>query len=159
MQELVQHIDVCVGNEEDAQIMLGVSAGETDVETGRLDRAGFEAMLREMKERFGFRLVASTLRESHSASDNGWSAVAFDGDSVCHGPHYDLHLVDRGGGGAAFSAGLIFGLVEGMTLEDTVSFAAAASALKQTVIGDFNLNSLAEVKALAEGSKSGRVER
>ena len=159
MTGLMKFVDVCIGNEEDAEIMLGFKPSDTDVSRGRLSVDGYKAMFRRMKERFSFRFVASTLRESRSASDNGWSALLYDGKDFFQSRTYDIHLVDRGGGGASFSAGLIHAIMNGMVPQEAVEFAAAASALKQTVLGDFNLTSLEEVRELLNEGTSGRVQR
>ena len=159
MTSLMRNVDVCIGNEEDAEITLGFTPSDTDVSHGKLSIEGYKSMFRRLKEKFSFRFVASTLRESRSASDNGWSALLYDGKDFCTSRAYDIHLVDRGGGGASFSAGLIYAILSGMAPHDAVEFAAAASALKQTVLGDFNLTSLEEVRELLNQGGSGRVQR
>jgi len=159
MTGLMKYVDVCIGNEEDAEIMLGFKPVDTDVSKGELNLDGYKSIFTQMKEKFGFKYIASTLRESRSASDNGWSALTFDGKEFHHSRTYDIHLVDRGGGGASFAAGLIYGLLGGMSLKDTTEFAVAASALKQTITGDFNLVTVDEVMQLVGGDASGRVQR
>lgn len=159
MIPLMQYTDVLIGNEEDAEKCLGFRAGNTDVTSAELDLAGYQDCFRRLKERFGFRFIASTLRESRSASDNGWSALLYDGNQFYHTRNYDIHLVDRGGGGASFAAGLIYSLLHGYDLEKAGEFAVAASALKQTIAGDFNLVTLDEVQQLMNGNTSGRVQR
>jgi 2-dehydro-3-deoxygluconokinase len=159
MTYLMQYVDVCIGNEEDAAIMLGFKPRNTDVFKGEIDIEGYKDIFKQMRDHFGFKMVASTLRESYSASVNGWSALTYDGSQFCHSRKYEIHLVDRGGGGASFSAGLIFGLLTGRRLQDATEFAVAASALKQTILGDFNLVTQDEVNALVEGDTSGRVKR
>lgn len=158
MVPLMQYVDVCIGNEEDAEKVLGFKPENTDVNSAKLDVAGYESMFRALKERFGFRYIATTLRESYSASDNGWSALLYDGERFYQTRKYDIHLVDRGGG-ASFSAGLIYSLLNGYEIEKAGEFAAAASALKQTILGDFNLSTLSEVENLMNGDASGRVKR
>jgi 2-dehydro-3-deoxygluconokinase len=162
MNPLMEYVDVCIANEEDAQKSLGFSAGATDVEEAELDEEGYFRLARALKEHYGFERVAITLRESFSASDNGWSAVLHD-DAECAEPQrsrrYDVRLVDRVGGGDSFASGLIAGLLTKESSRDALEFAAAASALKQTIPGDFNLVSYAEVDKLWQGSGSGRVER
>ena len=86
---------------------------KTDVYQGKISIKGYEQVFAQMQERFGFKYVASTLRESYSASDNGWSTLVYDGKTFCQSRKYDIHLVDRGGGGASFSAGLIYGILQG----------------------------------------------
>ncbi len=159
MTDLMQYVDVCIGNEEDAQKVLGFVPGNTDVTAGKLELAGYEDMFRQMKERFGFRYVVSSLRESHSASDNDWSAAIYDGQTFYHSRTYKLHIVDRVGGGDSFAAGLICGLLDGKSASDALEFAVAASALKHTIPGDFNQVTRDEVMALVGGDGSGRVQR
>ena len=159
MTPLMEYVDVVVGNEADAADVFGIRAGSTDVETGQLDVAGYEAVAQELVTRFGLKFAAITLRESLSASDNRWSACLFDGESFHQGPRFDVHLVDRVGGGDAFSAGLIYGLVTGRSAADALAFGVAASCLKQTIPGDFNPVTAAEVDALARGNTAGRIQR
>lgn len=159
MIPLMQYVDGCIGNEEDAEKVLGFKPENTDVNRGELDLTGYENVFRQLRERFGFSYIASTLRESYSASDNGWSALLYDGKEFYHTRRYEIRLVDRGGGGASFAAGMIYGLLNGFDLAETGEFAAAASALKQTIVGDFNLATLEEVNALMNGNTSGRVQR
>ncbi len=159
MIPLMAYTDVCIGNEEDAEKCLGYKPGNTDVAGGALDLEGYKAIFTGMKERFGFRWIASTLRESHSASDNGWSALLYNGNRFYHTRAYQIHLIDRGGGGASFAAGLIYSLLNGFDIEKAGEFAVAASALKQTITGDFNLATLDEVTQLMNGDASGRVQR
>ncbi|MBR5712607.1 MAG: sugar kinase [Lachnospiraceae bacterium] len=159
MTDLMQYVDVCIGNEEDAQKVLGFVPGDTDVTKGSLELAGYEAMFRAMKERFGFRYVVSSLRESFSATDNAWSAAIWDGETFYHSRRYNLHIVDRVGGGDSFAAGLICGLADGKSAAEALEFAVAASALKHTIPGDFNHVTRAEVETLAGGDGSGRVQR
>ncbi len=159
MIPLMEYTDVLIGNEEDAEKCLGFKAGDTDVSNAALDISGYEDCFKRLKERFGFRFIASTLRESHSASDNGWSALLYDGNAFYHTRSYDIHLVDRGGGGASFAAGLIYSLLQGYDMQKAGEFAVAASALKQTIAGDFNLSTLDEVEQLMNGNTSGRVQR
>lgn len=156
---LMPFVDVCIGNEEDASIMLGFEPSKTDVDAGRLDVLEYKEMFKAITDTHGFKIVASTLRESRSASDNGWSTIAYDGHDFFVSRKYDLHLVDRGGGGASYSAGLICGILNGQTLAEANEFAAAASALKQTIVGDFDLVTESEVKELMQGNASGRVQR
>lgn len=159
MIPLMQYVDVCIGNEEDAEKVLGFKPENTDITKGQLDVEAYKQVFVQLKERFGFKYIGSTLRESFSASDNGWSTMIYDGKEFYHSKNYNIHLVDRGGGGASFAAGMIYGLLNKMSLADTCEFATAASALKQTIIGDFNLATLDEVKRLMGGDASGRVNR
>ncbi|MFA5577117.1 MAG: sugar kinase [Tissierellaceae bacterium] len=159
MTNLMQYVDVCIGNEEDAHLTLGFKPGDTDVTSGELELAGYKDIFKQMKDKFGFKYVISSLRESYSASDNGWSACAFDGDEFYHSRKYDIRIVDRVGGGDSFASGVIYGLLEGMNFKDALEFGVAASALKHTIHGDFNMISISEVKNLLGGDASGRVQR
>ncbi len=159
MIPLMEYTDVCIGNEEDAEKCLGFKPANTNVTKGELDENGYREVFEKLTEKFGFSYVASTLRESYSASDNGWSALVYDGKEFYRSKKYNVHLVDRGGGGASFAAGFIYGILNNYTLKETCEFATAASALKQTITGDFNLATLEEVKALRCGDASGRVKR
>jgi len=162
MRPLMEHVDVCIANEEDAEKSLGEGAGETDVEAGHLDEAGYGRLAERLRQRYGFNAVAITLRVSHSASRNGWSAMLHDGRDAAtpyRTREYDVTLVDRVGGGDSFASGLIYGLLTKDDSRRALDFAVAASALKQTIPGDFNLVSVDEVEKLAGGDGSGRVER
>ncbi|WP_432404013.1 PfkB family carbohydrate kinase [Wukongibacter sp. M2B1] len=159
MTKLMQYVDVCIGNEEDAEKVLGFKPGNTDVTTGELELDGYKSIFKQMKEVFDFRYVVTTLRESYSASDNGWSALIYDGNEFYHSKKYDVRIVDRVGGGDSFAGGLIYSLVSGKNFKDALEFAVAASALKHTIHGDFNLVTVNEVETLANGDASGRVQR
>jgi 2-dehydro-3-deoxygluconokinase len=162
MIPLMDYVDVCIANEEDTEKSLGFKAGTTNVESGELDEKGYFYLAKELKKKFKFQSVAITLRESYSASRNGWSALLHD-DKDCKEPYrskkYDIQIVDRVGGGDAFAGGLIYGLLSKSNTKDALEFAVSASCLKQTIPGDFNLVSVEEVEKLAKGSGSGRVER
>ena len=161
MRPLMSGVDVVIANEEDLQSVLGVHVKGTDVTSGTLDVDAYREAAASVTESLGPSLVAITLRESLSASDNGWSAVLWDGGAraLHQSQRYSVRLVDRIGGGDSFAAGLIYGLVTGRPHADALRFAVAASALKQTIPGDFNRVSVAEVDALAKGDASGRVQR
>ncbi len=160
MRPLMQYVDVCIGNEEDAKLCLGFTP-DADVENGQTSAEGYYGIFKGMMKEFGFKYVVSTLRESLSASHNGWKALSYDGKSFYESRHYDiLPIVDRVGGGDSFSGGLIHGLItycgdQAKALE----FAVAASALKHTIPGDFNMVSRDEVENLVGGDASGRVQR
>ena len=159
MKPLMNYVDVCIGNEEDAELCLGFKP-DADVTAGQTDAAGYEAIFRSMAHTFGFKYVISTLRESFSASHNGWKALIFDGQTFYTSRRYDLlPIIDRVGGGDSFSGGIIHGLLTKSSPAEALEFAVAASALKHTVTGDFNLVSAAEVETLAGGDASGRVQR
>ena len=161
MRPLVALTDVVVANEEDIQASLGLEVRGADIVGGSLDVEGYREVAERIVTEFGVKSVAITLRESHSASHNGWSAVLYNvPDGQFHrSQHYEIAVVDRIGGGDAFAAGLIFGLVTGRSADAALRFAVAASALKQTIPGDFNRASVAEVDRLAKGDESGRVQR
>ena len=151
--------DVCIGNEEDAELCLGFKP-DADVEGGQTDAAGYEGIFKRMREQFGFKYVVSTLRESFSATFNGWKALIYDGKEFYQSKRYEINpIIDRVGGGDSFSGGLIHGLLTKPTQGEALEFAVAASALKHTINGDFNLVSVDEVESLAGGNANGRVQR
>ena len=159
MRPLMQYVDVCIGNEEDAELCLGFKP-DADVESGKTDAEGYKAIFTAMAQEFGFEYVISTLRESFSASHNGWKAMIYDGKEFYESRRYDIEpIIDRVGGGDAFSGGVIHGLLTKATQGEALEFAVAASALKHTIPGDFNMVSVAEVEALCGGDASGRVQR
>ncbi|HHV75645.1 MAG TPA: sugar kinase [Thermoanaerobacterium sp.] len=159
MSRLVQYVDLCIANEEDAEKVFGIKAADTDITKGALSDAGYKDVARQLVERFGFKYVAITLRESRSASDNGWSALLYDGKEYYKSRKYDIHIVDRVGGGDSFGGGLIYALLSGKQPQEAIEFAVAASCLKHTIPGDFNMVAVDEVEALAGGDGSGRVQR
>ena len=161
MRPLMREVDVVVANEEDLQAVLGVPVTGADVTGGTFDVAGYRAAAERVTREFGPAMVAITLRESLSASDNGWSAVLWDAKTgaMHQSQRYVVRLVDRIGGGDSFAAGLVYSLLTGRALDAALKFAVAASALKQTIPGDFNRVTVAEVDALAGGDASGRVQR
>lgn len=159
MRPLMQYVDVCIGNEEDANMCLGYKP-DADVEGGKTDAEGYYEIFKGMMTEFGFKYVVSTLRESYSASHNGWKALIYDGKTFYESKHYDINpIIDRVGGGDSFSAGLIHGLLSYKDQAKALEFAVAASALKHTIPGDFNLVSTSEVESLAKGNANGRVQR
>ena len=162
MRPLMEHVDVCICNEEDAQLSLGMEPENTDVEAGELDEQGYARLSERLKSAFSFDTVAITLRESHSASRNGWSAMMLDErdcSQAYRSRRYDIQIVDRVGGGDSFAGGLIAGLLNKSSTREALEFAVAASCLKQTIPGDFNHASESEVNRLAGGDASGRVQR
>ena len=159
MSKLCGYVDVCISNEEDAKDVFGIEAEATDITAGELNKEGYRSVARQLADRFGFEKVAITLRESKSAFDNDWSAMLYDGKEYCFSKVYNLHIVDRIGGGDSFGGGLIYALLENFDTQSAVEFAAAASALKHSVEGDYNLASVSEVLKLAGGDGSGRVQR
>ena len=163
MPELVAGCDLILGNEEDAEMEFGIKPEGFDAATagGEIDQARFESVCRQLMERFPrCKAVAITLRGSINASHNTWGGVLFDGTTLWQSRRYDItHIVDRVGGGDSFMGGLLYGLVTYPDPQRAIDFAAAASALKHTIPGDYNRVSAAEVEALMNGSGSGRVSR
>ena len=159
MNKLCQYVDVCISNEEDANDVFGIKAPNTDVTAGEINSEGYKFVADELKKRFGFSYVAITLRESISASDNRWGAMLYDGSDYYFSKKYNVHIVDRVGGGDSFGAGLIYSLIHNDSSADAIEFAVAASCLKHSIEGDYNFVSVEEVKKLAKGDASGRVQR
>lgn len=159
MTRLMEYVTVCIGNEEDAADVFGITAADTDVTSGHLSLEGYTQVARELADRFGLSKVAITLRGSISASTNTWSGLLYDGERVHTAPEYRMNIVDRVGGGDSFAGGLIYALASGMPDEQAIGFAVAASCLKHSIEHDFNHVSVSEVAALAAGSTSGRVQR
>jgi 2-dehydro-3-deoxygluconokinase len=162
MPEMVALCDVALGNEEDAEKVFGITAEGADVEGGDVSAEAYRSVCEQLCERFpSLKLVAITLRGSLSASHNTWSGVLYDRETLYQAPSYDItHIVDRVGGGDAFMGGLIYGLkTYERDPQQALDFAVAASCLKHTIFGDFNLVSVAEVETLRGGSGSGRVDR
>lgn len=159
MTELCQYVDVCIANEEDAADVFGIKADNSDVNSGVIDEQSYASVARQLQEKFGFKKVAITLRESISASDNNWSAILYDGKQIYLSRKYAIHIVDRIGGGDSFGAGLIYGLLQYGEAQQALEFAVAASCLKQTIEGDFNIVTVSEVENLMSGDVSGRIAR
>ena len=162
MPDLVQYCDVAIGNEEDAAKVFGIHAADTDVTSGQVDAAKYRSVCEKLVERFpNLKTVAITLRGSLSASHNTWSGMLWHGGEVYLAPTYDItHIVDRVGGGDSFMGGLVYGM---NTYQDNpqsaLNFAVAASCLKHSIYGDFNMVTVAEVEKLMGGDVSGRVSR
>lgn len=159
MTDLCQYVDVCISNEEDAKDIFGIEAENTDIYGGKLNKEGYKSVAKQLADKFGFEKVAITLRTSISASDNDWAAMLYDGENYCFSKEYHLHITDRVGGGDSFGGGLIYSLLTGKSTQDAVEFAVAASALKHSIEGDYNLVTVSEVEKLAGGDGSGRVQR
>jgi len=159
MGRLCRYVDLCIANEADASDVFGISAEHSDVDSGVLDQQAYVSVAQQLQQRFGFRWVAITLRESISASDNNWSAMLYDGSQAYTSRKYSIHLVDRIGGGDSFGAGLIYGLLHDYDLQHALEFAVAASCLKQTIEGDFNHVGVAEVENLLKSKGTGRIQR
>jgi len=159
MEGLMPYVDVCIGNEEDPIRIFGLTASGTDVERGKLDSEGYQALCRDLRETYGFQKVAITLRESVSASQNRWTACLDNGREFFLGPHYDIPIIDRVGSGDAFASGLIYSLLRGETDRDALAFGVASAAWKHSVSGDFNQADVAEIERLTAGDASGRIRR
>jgi 2-dehydro-3-deoxygluconokinase len=162
MPELVEHCSVAIGNEEDAAKVFGIHAADTDVTSGKVDADKYLNVCEELHSRFPrLKTIAVTLRGSVSASHNTWSGVLWDEGRFYTGPTHDItYIVDRVGGGDSFTGGLIYGLLTfGEDKQRVLDFAVAASCLKHTVFGDYNLVSIAEVEKIMGGDVSGRVSR
>jgi 2-dehydro-3-deoxygluconokinase len=162
MDQLVSYVDIAIGNEEDAEKVFGIQAPETDVTHGRVTADKYLFVCEALASKYEkLKTIAITLRSSVSASHNTWSAVLWDSGKTYIGPIYDItHIVDRVGSGDSFMGGLIYGLlVYPSDPKKTLDFAIAASALKHTIFGDFNLVSISDVEKLMKGDGSGRVSR
>ncbi len=159
MRPLMEYVDVCIGNEEDAELCLGFKP-DANVEAGETGAAGYHKIFEQMAKQFNFKYVISTLRESFSATHNGWKALIYNGKEFYESKRYDINpIIDRIGGGDSFSGGIIHGLLTKPNQGEALEFAVAASALKHTINGDFNLVSASEVESLAGGNANGRVQR
>lgn len=159
MSEICKYVDVCIANEEDAKDVFGIEAENTDIESGKLNEQGYVSVAKQLVDKFGFKAVAITLRESISANDNYWSGMLYTEGKAVFSRKYAMHIVDRVGGGDSFGAGLIHSLLAGKNATDAIEFAVAASCLKHSIEGDYNMVSKEEVEALANGNASGRVQR
>ena len=159
MGELCKYVDVCIANEEDAGDVFGIKSEGTDVTAGEVNHEGYKSVAKQLADRFGFKKVAITLRTSISANDNKWAAMLYDGNDYYFSKSYLMHIVDRVGGGDSFGGGLIYACLEGFDSQKIIEFAAAASCLKHSVEGDFNMIVADEVLKLAGGDGSGRVQR
>jgi 2-dehydro-3-deoxygluconokinase len=160
MRELAKFVYIAIANEEDVQMALGIEAG-VDVHSGELDRAQYRKLTGQVLDAYpDMKAIAITLRESRSASHNGWAACMNDRASFLVSRHYEItHIVDRVGGGDSFAGGLIYGLLSLDTHQEALEFAVAASCLKHSFTGDFFRATVAEVNALLKGDGSGRVQR
>ena len=159
MGEICKYVDYCIANEEDAKDVFGIEADNTDIYGGKLDRDGYISVAKKLTDRFGFKGVAITLRESKSANDNDWSGMLYTDGKASFSKKYSIHIVDRVGGGDSFGGGLIYSLLNGYDAQSAIEFAVAASCLKHSIEGDYNMVSVAEVNNLAGGDASGRVQR
>ncbi|MBP5532884.1 MAG: sugar kinase, partial [Lachnospiraceae bacterium] len=159
MGELCKYVDVCIANEQDADDVFGIKARNTDVTSGKVDHEGYKDVALQLAQKFGFKKVAITLRGSISANDNDWAGMLYDGNDFFFSRTYPVHIVDRVGGGDSFGGGLIYACLNDYSGQDTINFAVAASCLKHSIEGDYNMVTVDEVKKLAGGDASGRVQR
>ena len=160
MGELVKYVDYCIANEEDAETVFGIKAANSDLTGGELSHDGYIDVAKQLTARFpNLKGVAITLRESFSASRNGWSGMLHTNGQAHFSKRYEIDIVDRVGGGDSFAAGLIYALLHEKSNAEAIEFAVAASCLKHTIVGDFNYVKLSEVETLLKGDGSGRVQR
>lgn len=161
MADIMSYVDVCIANEEDAEKVLDIKAENTDVASGKINPGEYKSVAKQICDKFGCKYVAITLRASISANDNNWSAMLYSAEENGYyfSKEYAIHIVDRVGSGDSFGAGLIYGLIQGMSSRNCVEFAVSASCLKHSIEGDFNRVSVTEVNNLMKGDSSGRVQR
>ncbi|MDO5450582.1 MAG: sugar kinase [Akkermansia sp.] len=159
LTQLCQYVDICICNEEDAKNVFGIAASGTSVEDAQINKAAYVEVAQELVRRFNFQKVAFSLRTSHSASDNDWAGLLYSKGHCCISKTHHVRIADRVGAGDSFAAGLIYSIIAGKNQQETIDFATAASALKHTIEGDFNLVSVNEVERIAAGSSSGRIQR
>lgn len=159
MSNLMKYTDIVIANEEDAEKVFNIKAKGSDINKGNLNLADYKDVAKQLLEKFELKGVAITLRESHSAFDNGWSGLYYDGKNFNHSKKYQIHIIDRVGGGDSFAGGLIYALCNNYSFQEAVEFAVAASCLKHSIFGDFNHATLKEVEVLMKGDSSGRVQR
>ena len=159
MTKICKYVDVCISNEEDAKDVFGIEAENTDINSGKLNKDGYKSVAKQLADKFGFKKVAITLRTSINANQNNWAALLYDGKEYCFSKEYQMMIVDRVGGGDSFGGGLIYALLSGKGTQDAVEFAVAASCLKHSIEGDYNMVSADEVEKLAGGNGSGRIQR
>lgn len=159
MSGLMKYVDLCICNEEDANEVFNINAPDTDVTKGKISKEGYKSVINELVARFGFKSVAITLRNSISASKNIWSAIYFTDNEFYYSKEYSIDIVDRIGGGDSFGAALIFASLRKYSPQKRVDFSVAASCLKQTIEGDYNLVSVEDVENLMNGDTTGRIKR
>lgn len=159
MEKIAPYAHVCVANEEDAKDVFGIEADDTDIENGKLNKNGYKTVAKKLADKYGFKKVAITLRTSINANINRWTALYYDGADYYFSREHEMMIVDRLGGGDSFCAGLIYSILSGKSSFDAVEFASAASCLKHSVEGDFNMVTAEEVERLAAGNASGRIQR
>lgn len=160
MRELAKYVDVAIANEEDVQKSLEITM-DVDVESGKLDREKYKELGDKVLAAYPhMKMIAITLRESHSADWNGWAGCLNDGEKFYVSKKYEIRdIIDRVGGGDSFAAGLIYGLNTYEDKQQALEFSVAASCLKHSIVGDFNRVSVSDVEKLAGGDGTGRVQR
>ncbi len=159
MRKLMPYIDVCIANEEDAHKVFGIQAENTDVDGGKVEHEAYISVAKQLVEQFRFEKVAITLRTSKTADDNNWAAMLYADNEAYFSKNYDVHIIDRVGGGDSFGGGLIYALLQAYDNQTAIEFATAASCLKHSIEGDYNRVSVKEVTTLMNGDGSGRVQR
>lgn len=161
MKRIMPYVDVCIANEEDADKVLGIKPENNNVELGELNKEGYEFVAQQICKEYGCKIVAITLRESYSASQNGWSAMLYNANErkTFFSKQYNIQIVDRVGGGDSFTAGLLYSLITNKDNQDAIEFATAASCLKHTIEGDFNRTTVNDVVELLKNGGNGRVQR
>ncbi len=159
MSQYMKYIDLCIANEGDCADVFGIKAQGVDVEKGNVSGAAYISVAKQLAEKFGTKSVAITLRGSINANINTWSGMLYTDGKAYFAPEYQVHIVDRVGGGDSFAAGVIYSMMNGYDAQESINFAVAASCLKHTIEHDFNFVSVDEVKSLAAGNASGRVQR
>lgn len=159
LSEMMKYVDICFGNARDAARMLGFNDGENDFINGEYSVCINKENMRKVLNKYNFEYLITTKRESISASDNGWSAIVCSDKKIYQGKKYNLHIVDRVGGGDSLAAGFLHGVLSGYNMENSLEFGIAAAALKHTISGDLNITTVEEVLRLTEGDGTGRVER
>ena len=160
MTKICKYIDVCISNEDDANDVFGIKSEGTDTTKGTLNNEGYLSVARQLQKKFGFKKVAITLRSSINANRNDWQALLYCSDKdYAFSKKYELWIVDRVGGGDSFGGGLIYALLSKKKTQAAINWAVAASALKHSIIGDYNMVTVDEVEKLAGGDGSGRIQR
>ena len=159
MSEAMQYVDICFGNAKDAAMVLGYSDGKNDFINGDYSICISEENMKKVLKRYKFKYLITSKRENISATDNIYSAIVCDENSIYSSKKYNIHIVDRVGGGDSFSAGFLHGILSGYSIENSLEFAVAAAAIKHTIKGDFNLASEVEVMKLVESNGCGLINR
>lgn len=157
--KILPYVDVLIANEEDAEKVLGIKATSSDVEKGVLSNEGYIEVAQKIEAEYNIHTISISMRRSISASDNDWGAMLYINNSPYFSSRYNIHLIDRIGGGDSFAAGIIYALANDFDPIHTIEYAAATSCLKQTIEKDFSISTVEEIEKLVNGNSSGRVER